>query len=125
MKRFKVIATLCLMLLFFVSGEVLSDNNRGDSFEVEDPDGDDHPWGGDQIGGEGVDPTSRLEFDYIGSFSTAYPIFNPAIYFTKIYLKKIQPYFDDRKVSKTKYQSKIERRTSYKKVRYTKFYKQR
>ncbi len=115
MKRFITMAVFCLILLLIGTGDIYSYNPR-DIFIQEEPIGDEHPWGGDQIDGGDATDTHRNN-DYLGSFTTAYPVMDVSIKVVEYFFKKLQPYFEDDRYSLQKYQTKEGKIYTYKQVR--------
>lgn len=115
MKRFITMAVFCLMLLLIGTGDIYSYNPR-DVIIQDEPVGDEHPWGGDQVDGGDAVETHR-DTDYLGSFTTTYPVMDVSIKAIEYLIKKFQPYFEERHGSLQEYKIKKGKIYTYKKVR--------
>ena len=124
MKRFVIMAVLALMLLFVLSGDAFCGNDRFDFFAIEDPDGDDHPWGGDDDGG-GLDGTTHFDADNVGFFTTSIPVFDLSMFFSSLILTKYQTVSVKENLTEERYQSIIESREYSKRASKIRYYKQR
>lgn len=123
MKRFITIAIFCLMLLLIGAGDIYSYNPR-DVVIQEEPVGDEHPWGGDQV--DDGDPTyAHRDIDYLGSFTTTYPAIDLTAGVVNYFFKKFQPYFEEKHYSLQKYKIKKGKIYTYRKTRQAYFIEQR
>lgn len=122
MKRFIAMAVLFSMLFILMPTNVLPITIYDSSNQEEDiPEGDDHPWGGDQMdvgtGTESYQVDKNQRYTY---FSMAYPAVSISIiiaeYFYKDTLYKVEAKQD--KLIK-------ERRSNFRRVRYSTSTKQR
>ena len=91
MKRFIATAVFLSMLLFLIPLTALPITivQSGDQGEDE-PEGDDHPWGGEQIS-IGTDHVQFNKKDRIYTFSSAYPSISISIILLDIFFDDIQP----------------------------------
>jgi hypothetical protein len=91
MKRFIATAVFLSMLLFLIPITAQPISLVGSSDQDEDePEGDDHPWGGEQIE-IGLDHFSVNKEDRIYTFSSAYPSISISIILLDIFFDDIQP----------------------------------
>jgi len=97
MKRFLTLTVFLLLTLFVFVQEGYCLTNPVGYTETETPDGDDHPWGGDEITTPpNPVPTNGGKTDYYTSFSTGVSAIDYPIYFFDIIKFKFHNWFDSK-----------------------------
>lgn len=124
MKRFLTLTVFLLLTLFVFVQEGYCLKNPVGYTETETPDGDDHPWGGDEVTTP-PDPVSSDgdKYDYNTSFSTGITAFDSPVIFFDLIKIRIKSWF----TKETGLQrNNLEYKESQKASRITaKYYKQR
>lgn len=97
MKRFLTLTVFLLLTLFVFAQEGYCLTNPVGYTETETPDGDDHPWGGDEITTPpDPAPTDGGKTNFYTSFSTGVSAIDYPVYFFDIIKLKFNNWFDSK-----------------------------
>ena len=108
MRRISTLIVLFLVLLFAMPGAVYSLDHPWNFTDSELPDGDDHPWGGEDTGGDPVSPDDNKDgYGYLfttGSPSVDYTIKSIFIEVRSWFIEKPQrnDFYQERQTRKSR-----------------------